>query len=45
MGKSLNLQIFGIKMVFLVMRLEEITMRMSAERDEDKGFLSKFLVT
>ena len=45
MGKSLNLQIFGIKMAFMVMRLEEITMRMSVERDEDKGLSSKFLVT
>ena len=45
MGKSLNLHIFGIKMVFMVMRLEEIIMRMSVERDEDKGLSSKFLVT
>ena len=32
-------------MVFMVMRLEEIIMRMSVERDEDKGLSSKFLVT
>lgn len=36
LGREFKFADFGVKMVFMVMRLEEITMRMSVERDEDK---------
>lgn len=39
LAKSLHLGIFGIKMVPIVMRVEEI-MRMSIQNEEDKGPLS-----
>lgn len=37
--QSLNLGMFGIKMILIAMRLEGITMRKSIERKEDKGLL------
>lgn len=40
LAKSLNLGIFGTKMVFIAMKGEEITIRLSIEREEDKGPLS-----
>lgn len=37
--QSLNLGIFGIKMMLIALRLEYTTMRKSRERKEDKGRL------
>lgn len=39
LAQSLNLGIFATKMVFIAMKVGEI-MRMSIEREEDKGPLS-----
>lgn len=38
--QSLNLGVFDTKMVLIAIKVEEITMRMSTEREKDKGPLS-----